>query len=257
VVSHAGLRYDEELIEATSGIDIVFGGHLHIVLQPPKVLRNKVGEDVLLVHSGAFAKYVGRLEVVVKRDAQGRMRVLTHDYRLFPVDATVPEDPKMAELMMDYRYKLNQVIDLTSVYGYCPKLLTKYGYEGGDSALGNLVSEAIRRFAHVQIGFTNTLGIRANMYPGPITLDDLFNIFPFDNTITLMYMSGTDLRTMLDYNASRSSGRGCISQLQVAGLELTMNCNAALPEVYYECNDCGHKEDGEFVATDWEGCLKN
>jgi hypothetical protein len=36
-----------------------------------------------------------------------------------------------------------------------------------------------------------------------------------------------------------------------------MNCNAALPEVYYECNDCGHKEDGEFVATDWEGCLKN
>jgi len=256
VVSHAGLRHDQELIEATEGVDIVFGGHLHVVLSPPKVVKNRVGEDVMLVHSGAFAKYVGRLDTVVRMDPEtGRYRVRSHDYTLFPIDKNVPEDPEMAQLMHQYRLELNQQIDLTSIYGYSAKLLTKYGYEGGDSSLGNLVSEAIRKFARVEIGFTNTLGIRSNMYPGPITLDDMYNIFPFENTITLLYMSGVDIRRLFDYVAQRSSGRGCVSQLQVAGALFTMNCNGDPPPEYYECWDCGHYGgNGDFVETDWEGC---
>ncbi|GEM_PF-192269 len=258
LVSHGGLSEDQRLIRATKGIDLVFGGHLHIVLWPPQIMQNKVGENVVLVHSGAFAKYVGRLDVVVARAPDGSMKVKSHDYTLFPVDKTVPEEPEMAQLMEEYRLKLNQMIDLTSVFGYSPKLLPKYGLDGGDSALGNLVSEAIRRYARVDIGFTNTLGIRTNLFPGPITLDDMFNIFPFDNTITLMYMSGSDIRFMLDYVARRSSGRGCVSQLQVAGIEFVMNCNANPPSYYYECNECGHEdEDGKWVDTNWEGCLKN
>ena len=258
VLSHAGLSHDQELIAATEGVDMVFGGHLHVVLNPPKVVKNRVGEDVLLVHSGAFAKYVGRLDAVVRMDPEtGRYRVRSHDYSLFPVDKNVPEDPEMAQLMHQYRLELNQKIDLTSVYGYSSKLLTKYGYEGGDSSLGNLVSEAIRRFARVEIGFTNTLGIRSNMYPGPITLDDMYNIFPFENTITLLYMSGVDIRRLFDYVAQRSSGRGCVSQLQVAGAVFTMNCNGDPPPEYYECWDCGHfDEAGAFVETAWEGCAK-
>ena len=256
VLSHAGLSHDQEFIKATEGVDIVFGGHLHIVLNPPKVVKNRIGEDVLLVHSGAFAKYVGRLDAVVRMDPEtGRYRVRSHDYDLFPVDATVPEDPEMAQLMHQYRLKLNQMIDLTSVFGYSAKLLTKYGYEGGDSSLGNLVSEAIRKFGRVEIGFTNTLGIRSNMYPGPITFDDLYNIFPFENTITLLYMSGVDLRRLFDYVARRSSGRGCVAQLQVSGALFTMNCNGDPPPFYFECWDCGHHdEDGVFVETAWEGC---
>lgn len=258
LVSHAGLSEDQWLIANTSGVDLVFGGHLHIVLSPPKVVKNEEGEDVVLVHSGAFAKYVGRLDVVAGRADDGSMKVKSHDYTLFPVDSTVPEEPKMAQLMEEYRLKLNQMIDLTTVYGYSPKLLTKYGLDGGDSALGNLVSEAIRRYARVDIGFTNTLGIRTNMYPGPITMDDMYNIFPFDNTITLMYMSGSDLRFMFDYVARRSSGRGCVSQLQISGTEFVMNCNPDPPTYYFECNECGHEDtDGNWVETDWDGCLKN
>jgi len=257
LVSHAGLSDDQEIAENTTDIDIIFGGHLHIVLDPPKIVKNLNGEDVLLVHSGAFAKYVGRLDVVTKRDETGRLRVASHDYTLFPIDSTVPEDPELAELMEDYRLKLNQVIDLTSVYGYSPKLLTKYGYEGGDSSLGNLVSEAIRRYARVDIAFTNTLGIRANMYPGPITLDDLFNVFPFENSITLMYMSGTDMRAMLDYVAQRSSGRGCVSQLQVAGLEFVMNCNPDPPAAYSECHGCPDCEGDKYLSNCIESCSGN
>ncbi len=252
LLSHAGLSDDQEIAAETRGVDIIFGGHLHIVLNPPKVVKDLDGNEVLIVHSGAFAKFVGRLDIVTRRDSSGRLRVVTHDYKLFPVDSTVPEDPELSQLMEKYRLDLNQKIDLTSVYAYSPKLLTKYGLDGGDSSLGNLVAEAIRKYARVDIAFTNTLGIRANMYPGPITLDDLFNIFPFENTITLMYMSGNDLRDLLDYNTQRSSGRGCVSQLQIAGLRHVMNCNPDPPPAYFECHDC--KKGEKCLVNCVAGC---
>ena len=39
-VTHLGLEYDEQMIEGTTGIDVVLGGHNHIVLQPPKRVQD-------------------------------------------------------------------------------------------------------------------------------------------------------------------------------------------------------------------------
>jgi len=225
VNSHGGFTEDEEILRCTRGIDLLFGGHTHLALNPPKVSKDGDGRDVLIVHSGAFAKYLGKLDVVV-RDGE----VVANTYELIPVDKRVPEDPKMLELLEPYRLALNQMWDLTSVFGYTSSVLTKYGSVGGDSALGNLVAEAMRRYARVDLAFNNTLGIRANIYPGVITYEDLFNVFPFENTVTTLLLSGRDLEYLLDYNTERSAGRGCTSQLQVAGITFTMDCNPAPEE---------------------------
>ena len=55
---------------SVQGIDVVFGGHLHIVLNPPQDIPhyNENGDylgHTVVVHSGAFAKYVGRLDLVI------------------------------------------------------------------------------------------------------------------------------------------------------------------------------------------------
>ena len=42
-------------------------------------------------------------------------------------------------------------------------------------------------------------------------------IFPFDNTITTMYLSGAEVFQMYDFVARRSASRGCVSQAQIAG----------------------------------------
>ena len=71
---------------------MVLGGHLHVVLNPPQSLTDPSGRKVLLAHSGAFAKYVGRLDLVVQDAGRGAQRldgaeVVSHDYRVFPLDA--------------------------------------------------------------------------------------------------------------------------------------------------------------------------
>jgi 2',3'-cyclic-nucleotide 2'-phosphodiesterase (5'-nucleotidase family) len=67
----------------------------------------------------------------------------------------------------------------------------------------------------------------------PITVDDLFNSMPFDNTITTMFLSGREVQEVLDYVSARSSERGCNSQAQVAGIRFTMNCRDLVAEDIY------------------------
>ena len=113
VVSHLGLDEDEGVaagaaeIEdqntavAVDGVDVIFGGHLHIVLNPPKDLPHidatdgHVSGHTVLCHSGAFAKYVGRLDLVVHiadpdTSPATTSGVKAYTYRIIPIDDSIP-----------------------------------------------------------------------------------------------------------------------------------------------------------------------
>lgn len=224
LVSHMGLEEDKDMARQFKDVDLILGGHNHIALDPPLVVVNEeTGREVPIVHSGAFAKFVGRLDVVVQ-DGE----ILSHDYRLFAVDKTIPKDPEVEEILEEYRLQLDTDYRLDQAIGFAEVQLNRYGTQGGDSALGNFAAEAMRSFPGVEteIALTNTLGIRADIPAGNITLDTLYNSMPFDNTITTMFLSGREVQELLDYVSFRSSERGCNSQAQVAGLEFTMDCDA-------------------------------
>jgi 5'-nucleotidase / UDP-sugar diphosphatase len=230
-------------IPGVRGVDIVFGGHLHVVLNPPKMVTDVDGREVPIVHSGAFAKYLGRFDVVLRDDEEmGGKRLLTSKYQIFPVDERLApyEDQEVTKLLEPYVVQLNQQLDLRRVIAYAPKtILRRSQGRGGDSGLGNMVAESmrIRRRAEAEVAITNTLGIRDNFYRGPITLEDMFNVFPFENTLVIMYLSGREMQELVDFITERSASRGCQSQAQVAGVKFTMNCgqvitNERAPESY-------------------------
>ena len=52
----------------------------------------------------------------------------------------------------------------------------------------------------------------------------MFNVFPFENTIVVMYLSGQEIQDTLDFVAQKSAARGCRAQLQVAGITFDMVC---------------------------------
>lgn len=222
LLSHMGLDEDIEHARLYSEIDIILGGHNHVALAPPVVVENEAtGKRIPVVHSGAFAKFVGRLDVVI-RDGQ----VLSHDYQLFPVDSTVPQDAEVAEILLEYQEQLDYDLNLDQIIGYADVELTRYGTAGGDSMLGNLTAEAMRFYPGVEteISLTNTLGIRADVPAGNITLETLYNSMPFDNSVTTMFLSGREVQELLTYVTERSTERGCQSQAQVAGIRFVMDC---------------------------------
>lgn len=228
IVSHMGVNEDIELAKALPEIDVIMGGHNHVALNPPLVVENvQTGKLIPIVHSGAFAKFVGRLDLVV-RDGE----VLSHSYQVFPVDNTVTPDPEIVDILEEYQEVLDQDYNVDQVLGYATEQLNRYGSVGGDSMLGNFTAEAMRFYPGVEteMALTNTLGIRSDIPAGDITLDALYNAMPFDNSITTMFLSGREVQELLDYVSYRSGERGCNSQAQVAGIRFTMDCLNAVAE---------------------------
>ena len=251
VVSHLGLDEDEGLTaqdvddpnEALplEGVDLILGGHLHIVTNPPKLIPNdQKGHNTIVVHSGAFAKYVGRLDVVVHVGADNgnpdqRSRITAFSYKNIPVDSKVPDDPEVADLLWPYSVAINRDIDLDGVFAFVDSKDTKVvrtDASGGDSQLGNLVARAMQTRAGVEaeLALTNSLGIRADFETGPLTVEQMFNVFPFENSITVMYLSGSEVQETLDFVARKSAERGCRTQAQVAGVWFDMVCRGDCPD---------------------------
>ncbi|MGE0547732.1 MAG: bifunctional UDP-sugar hydrolase/5'-nucleotidase [Kofleriaceae bacterium] len=248
VVSHLGLEEDEDLTASEvddpnqqlplEGVDLILGGHLHIVTNPPKLITNDAaGHQTILVHSGAFAKFVGRLDVVVRvgennGDPAKRSRITSFAYTNLPVDSRINDDPAVANLLWPYAVKINQDIDLNGVFAYVnPEAegakIIRNDLSGGDSQLGNLVARSMQLQEGVQAEFaiTNSLGIRADFERGPLTIEQMFNVFPFENTISVMYLSGAEVQDTLDFVARKSASRGCRTQAQVAGIAFDMVCH--------------------------------
>lgn len=69
-LSHCGLYTgkpnnpsDEIIAAASENVDIIVGGHSHTYLEKMLTVKNKNGEDVIIVQAGANGEYVGRLDL--------------------------------------------------------------------------------------------------------------------------------------------------------------------------------------------------
>lgn len=287
------------------GIDVVLGGHLHVVYDPPVDLahyddNNNFLGHTIIVNSGAFAKFIGSLDMVVHMGdsaaSDPRLRrtfVKSYTYRVLPITdrpwqpgdpedpcdplircdpphpsnppvscpwkgpgkpplprvVCIPSDGNMSRLLEPYEIKMKQTLNLRQVYAVvpcptgastCPKLL-RNDPGGGDSQVGNLVATAmrLRREAEADFALTNALGIRSDFESGPLTLESLYNVFPFDNTITTQFLSGDEVLQMLDFVAARTAERGCRTQVQVSGIYFSLLCDnrpASLRNVPSSCS---------------------
>ncbi len=243
--------------------------HPDPVNHPYQIQRVCTPRKVVLAHSGAFAKYVGRLDLVLSNDPADAsptgdpgdysklngFEVVSSKYQAFPVTASVPEDPVLVEQLQYYRRILDNVADLDLLVGFSPNGAKRIAPQGGDSPLGNLVGTSIWLRLGVQTDFsmTNSTGIRQDLLPGPVTIEEMYNIFPFDNSITKMQLSGLEVQQMFDFIARRSAGRGCASQAQIAGARVVINCTGCtrtdlLPKCVTDA-DCPTQETGACDTT--------
>ncbi len=244
--------------------------HPDPVNHPYMFRRPCIPRKVLIQHSGAFAKYVGRLDLILSNDPKDAsptgnpkdydplngFEVLSDTYQAFPIDDTVPEDPPLVDMLQPYRRVLDRVADLDILTGFSPSGARRIAPQQGDSPLGNLISAAMWLRLGVQTDFsmTNSTGIRTDLNPGPVTIEEMYNIFPFDNTITKMTLSGREVLQLFDFVARRSAGRGCDSQAQIAGARVVLDCSGCnpvyRPDTIGSCNVDSDCTSGAVGACD-------
>ncbi|MBP5201956.1 bifunctional metallophosphatase/5'-nucleotidase [bacterium] len=222
ILSHQGLDGDYKIAEKVKGVDLILGGHHHVVLDPPKILKGPDGRDVIVVHSGVNLKVVGELEIAVQNK-----RIVWHKYRTIPLTEKIEENGDFVNMLKPYVQGLDYSQYLQKKVGQAVATIVRNDPANGDSPLGNIVTTAMmnHELARAQFAVTNSMGIRADIPTGEITLEKLYEVFPFENSITTMYLSGNELKTLFDFVARKSATRGCKTQVQVAGIGVELDCN--------------------------------
>lgn len=256
VLSHLGLEQDRALVAATSGIDLVLGGHQHLVTAEPEwqddcatQLQEQRGcrpRAVPIVHSGAYGKFLSRLELELtdEPDVGGAFEIARLRLEQLPLAASVVPDARVEQRLEPYRAAAEAPL------AFLAEPLWRRSALGGDSALGNLVADTVCESADVDVALLNSSGLRTDLEAGLLLRSDLELALPFDEPWLVAWLSGRQLRSALEGAAQRSAGRDCESSLQLSGLRIELQCAACVAR----SPDCLHVARstpfGEQALTD-------
>ncbi|HEX8698759.1 MAG TPA: bifunctional UDP-sugar hydrolase/5'-nucleotidase [Myxococcaceae bacterium] len=69
----------------------------------------------------------------------------------------------------------------------------------GESAVGSILADALREVARADVAMMNPGGLRADIDAGPLTFGDVYEVLPFDNTVSIVSMTGEELKRLLQF----------------------------------------------------------
>jgi 2',3'-cyclic-nucleotide 2'-phosphodiesterase (5'-nucleotidase family) len=75
-----------------------------------------------------------------------------------------------------------------------------------ENDLGNLMADVLKNTTNADISIINPGGFRSIWYPGSITIEDVWNMCPFDNNIVTVDISGQDLKKIM--TTIQAGGKG-------------------------------------------------
>ncbi len=210
LLSHFG--EDEKLAKAVKGIDLIVGGHSHSPFEKPK-RKNKT----LLVNAGYGGQYVGQMSLILKRGKRGT-KVKLIDYALLPVTADIPPDEEILSLLQPYMDSFGD--RGFAVIGETGDIFSRTPLADpmSSSNLANLVADSYRYVTDADFAFVNEGGLRADLDKGPVTIEELHRVLPFNNTLIVFKLTGTQILDIIQTMTStlmNTDGKLFPSNLQI------------------------------------------
>ena len=220
-VSHIG--YDDDpavdndltLAAEVDGIDVIIGGHSHTSLNEPVVVdkdENNVAKDpTIIVQASSQGDYLGTVDV--KFDQNGK--VVGQAGSLIKV-ADYKADPEATEILNKYKPQVDEVAK--TEIGVTAKTVlenprtdgdnTKPSVRKNETVLGNLITDGMLNKAKeinsdVIMAFQNGGGIRSSIDAGPITIGEVITVLPFGNTLSLMEITGAELKQAFEISVGK------------------------------------------------------
>ena len=133
--------------------------------------------------------------------------------RIFAIDASVTKpDKDLVQEISRVESKIDTLLEevITQSKGNFQR---SYNDE---SSLGNLIADSIRDITGADIAFQNSGGIKAVLSEGAVSLRNLFDMLPFENTIVTVTLKGWQVENLVEESLSGKSGF-----LQASGINCT------------------------------------
>jgi 5'-nucleotidase len=178
-LTHIGLEYDIGLVTKSRSIDMVIGGHSHILLPRPQMTRNLEGRQIPIVQAGAHSGHVGVMTVDIK--SKGESEIL--DYRIVNVMKDMPQDEEMKKFVDEAYVKREKYFGRKwdEVVGYSEIPLSG-NYNGRDTqgrtCWSRHMARLTRKVAKTDLGLQFDVFQGEQIDPGTITYGDIVDNFP-------------------------------------------------------------------------------
>lgn len=199
VLSHLGFPQDVKLAQEVKGIDVLLSSHTHNRLFAPKQVGNTI-----IIQSGSHGSFLGRLDLEIEDH-----RIQNYRHRLIEVGEEIDPDMEIQSLVEDvlapYREELAQVVGHTSI-----ALNRNTMFE---STMDNLLLQSLLAHTGAQMAFSNGWRYGAPVVPGPVTVDDLWNIIPVNPPLSTVDLAGEEVRAMLEDNLEHTFSRDPYQQM--------------------------------------------
>lgn len=221
------LGFDEESIGKRSidvvanvdGIDLFVDGHSHTVLPNGFEYNNTT-----IVSTGEYLNNIGVVIVDGEKETA----------KLVSVEAEIGECVPMADFVASFDKIVDDVY--AGKFATTLNLLNgerKPGVRTMETNLGDFSADAYKYTAETYVkenGLDMTIhgavqnggGIRATIQPGDISMDTLYTVFPYGNTISIVTVTGAELLEALEASCS-----ACPDALggfpQVSGIKFTLD----------------------------------
>ncbi len=199
-LTHLDLAADRALVRAVPGIDVVLGGHDH---DPIMIFER----GTLIAKAGSDAHYLAVIDLAIekKQGRRGPKIVIRPEWRLVSSHGIAP-DTEVAVLVAGYQSLLAKELDVALGKTETPLDSRRGSVRGGESAIGNLIADAMRAGVGADVALTNGGGIRGDRtYQAGATLSrkDVLGELPFGNVTLLLEVSGNELKAALENGVSR------------------------------------------------------
>jgi len=190
LISHLGFPQDMKLLSEVEGVDICLSGHTH----------NRNAEPVrqgsaLIMQSGSHGSFLGRIDLEIVDGG-----IASYEHQLIEVKSSIIPDPDMADIidreLAPFKDKLNTVVGETAT------ALNRYTML--ESTMDNFLLQSLLEASGAELAFSNGWRYGAPVIPGPVLLNDLYNIIPMDPPIGKVELTGDELISMLEENLERT-----------------------------------------------------
>ena len=200
-----GFEEDYQMAGELRGVDAIFGGHSdNGLLQPVK--HPETGTMIGLTFGQGM--HLGYTKFIVNTEQHN---VLFKEGYLIPVDSKkYPAAERTSKLINQYRAQYPELLEV--IANMKQPAMRLYNQE---STIGNLLTDFMRSASKSDIAFLNSGAIRADLNAGPVTLEQLINVYPFPDNLTVVELNGKQVRELIEYSLTLPYGVGQISGLKI------------------------------------------
>lgn len=167
-------------------VDAIFCAHTHQYIET--YYSRPDGYKLPIIESQTKNMSIGEIILDLDDNNQAKKASIAHYYKSSFTSQKLVEDEDVLKIVEKYQ----DLIDLAKEV-VCT---ISSNYSKQDCA--DLMVRAMMWKYESDLGFVNSGGVRTILYAGDVTIEDIFAVFPFDNTIVISKMYGSKLLSYID-----------------------------------------------------------